>query len=124
MPTARCTTSIVRLAVTAGVTVQSPRIDCRIAAAAPSCPSIAVYCACCENRPNSTIAVIRPSSTPTGMKNASQADEQPDQHEHHDDADAQTPNVIGSARLFCWLTSLATIRICFSRPAFASSSEL
>ncbi len=31
---------------------------------------------------------------------------------------AAEPNTIGSARLFCWLTSFATIRICFSRPAF------
>ena len=70
LPTARCTTSIVRLAVTAGVTVQSPRIDCSTAAAAPSCPSIAEYCACCANRPNKIIAADRPSSTPTGMRNA------------------------------------------------------
>ena len=34
------------------------------------------------------------------------------------------PKTIGSARLFCWLTSFATIRICLNRPAFSRSSAL
>src|SRR5215469_17354861 len=70
LPTARCTTSILRLADTAGVTVQPPRMVCRIAAAAPGWPSIAEYWADCAYRPNTIIAAASPDSTPSGAKNA------------------------------------------------------
>ena len=69
-PTARCTTSRFLLAVTAGVTVQLPRMPCSTAAAAPGWPSIMANCARCANRPNKIIAASRPSSTPSGIRKA------------------------------------------------------
>ena len=43
LPTARCTTSMFRLAAMAGVTVQLPRMFSSTAAAAPGWPSMAEY---------------------------------------------------------------------------------
>jgi len=86
LPTARCTTSKFLLAATAGVTVQPPRMLCRIAAAAPGWPSIVAYWADCANRPKTIIAAIRPASTPNGREQRNQAGEEPDDHEHGDHA--------------------------------------
>jgi hypothetical protein len=47
-------------AATAGVTVQPPRMLCRIAAAAPGWPSIVEYWADWVNRPNVISAPSRP----------------------------------------------------------------
>jgi hypothetical protein len=84
---------------------------------------MAEYCACCANRPNKIIAADRPISTPTGARNAIRLVNTPTST-NTTMMPSATAAVIGSARLFCWLTSLATIRICFSRPALARSSEL
>ena len=67
--------------------------------------------------------MARPISTPTGIRNAADPITSPSTT-NTTMMPTAAPTVIGSARLFCWLTSLATIRICFSRPALATSSEL
>ena len=122
-PTVRCTTSMFLLAVTAGVTVQLPRMDCSTAAAAPGCPSIAEYWAPCANRPNRNMPIPSPSSRPSGIRKPARWVSSPIST-NTTMIPAALPKTIGSALGFCLLTRLATIRICFSRPTFAGSSAL
>src|ERR1019366_2605576 len=114
-PTARCTTSIFRFAETAGVTVQLPRIDCMMAAAAPGCPAIAAYWADWANLPNKSIPTDTPTRTPSGMMSRPVPVSRP----------AMTnaamirialPITIGRAFGFCLRTIPATKPICLIRP--------
>ena len=105
------------LALTAGVTVQLPRMFCSTAAAAPGCPSIAEYCAACANRPNKINAASRPRSTPKGMRNAASPVSNPTTT-RITRTPRPLPMMIGMAFGLDLRISPATARICFSRPAF------
>jgi hypothetical protein len=94
-----------------------------IATGAPCCPSIALYCAAVANRPNKMTTASNPSSTPMGMKNPSIPSSRPTTT-NTATMPRPVPMAIGSAFLLLWLTRPATIRICFSRPAFWRSSAL
>src|SRR5580704_6086693 len=122
-PTALCTTSMFLLALTAGVTVQLPRMFCSTAAAAPGCPSIAEYCAACANRPNKIITASRPRSTPRGMRNAASPVSNPTTT-RITRTPRPLPMMIGMAFGLDLRISPATARICFSRPAFARFSAV
>ncbi len=111
LPTARCTTSMFLLAVTAGVTVQPPRMLCRIAAAAPGWPSIAEYWAAWANRPKMIIAPASPLSTPSGARNAISPVISP-AITNTASMPSPTPATMGSAHGFDLRTRPAAIRIC------------
>ena len=109
-----------RLAAIAGVTVQLPRMLCRIAAAAPGCPARAAYCADWAYRPKRIIAAAMPPSTPSGMR------------KYRPMSTAMTttiamipmpvPMTIGSAFGFAFRTIPATMRICLIRPIEVGSA--
>src|SRR6266516_3326498 len=121
LPTVRCTMSMFLFAAMAGVTVQFPRMLCRMAAAAPGWPLIVEYCAACANRPKATIPPISPSSTPSGIRTAAVPVTRP-----RTTASAMTPaampNTIGSALGLALRTMPATMRICFRRPTESASA--
>src|SRR5215470_7876921 len=121
LPTARCTTSMLRLADTAGVIVQPPRMLCRIAAAAPGWPSTALYWADWAYRPKMIIATIAPLSTPSGISSAAVPVSRPTTTKI-----ASTPiparATSGSARGLVLRMIPATMRICLMRPAAAGSA--
>src|SRR6266516_4831303 len=120
-PTARCTTSMLRLADTAGVTVQPRRMLCMMAAAAPGWPSTALYCADWAYRPKMIIATSRPLAIPSGSSSASRPVKMPTITKT-----ASTPIpariTIGSARGLDLRMIPATMRICLMRPAAAGSA--
>src|SRR5215472_16692563 len=121
LPTVRCTTSVFRLNETAGVTVQLPRMLCRIAAAAPGWPSMVAYCADCANRPNKIIAAVSPASTPSGIRNSARPVSSPTTT-----TIAMIPMpvaaTIGSAFGLALRMIPATMPICLRRPAPAGSA--
>ena len=120
-PTARCTTSMFRLAAMAGVTVQFPRMLCSTAAAAPGCPSIVEYCAVWANRPNRNIETRMPPRTPSGIRKPACPISRPTTTSTTS-TPRPLPITIGSARGLALCTRPATMRICLMRPGVASSS--
>ncbi len=111
------------LALTAGVTVQLPRMFCSTAAAAPGCPSMAAYCAACAYRPNKINDTSTPSSTPKGMRNAASPVSSPT-ITRTTRMPRPLPTMIGIAFGSDLRISPATMRICFSRPALARFSAV
>ena len=111
---------MLRLADTAGVTVQPRRMPCMMAAAAPGWPSTALYCADWAYRPKMSIDTIRPAATPSGISSAARPVRRPTITKT-----AITPiparATIGSARGSDLRMIPATMRICLMRPAEAGS---
>src|SRR5215472_6690247 len=87
LPTARCTTSMFRLAATAGVTVQPPRMVCRIAAAAPGWPYGRVLSGLRVPAEHDHRAQ-EPAQHTQRQEHGEQAGGQPDDEEHDQHADA------------------------------------
>src|SRR6516165_2137617 len=108
------------LAATAGVTVQPPRMLCRIAAAAPGWPSIVAYWADWVNRPNAISAPISPLRMPSGNRKKNRPVTSPT---ITNTARMPTPMsaTMGSAQGLALRTMPAAMRICLMRPRLAGS---
>src|SRR5215469_10162999 len=112
--------SMFLLPAIAGVTVQLPRICCTIAAAAPGCPAMALYCADCAYRPNKIMVVITPSKTPSGIRKGSPANTPTSTNTTI--KPTPLPNTIGRALGSVLRIMPATMAICLKRPGVGWSA--
>src|SRR5499427_9410804 len=120
LPTARWTTSMFLFAATAGVTVQPPRMLCKIAAAVPGWPSIVAYWADWVNRPNMISAPSSPLMMPSGSSQKIRPVINPT---ITNTARMPTPTSasMGSAQGLALRTMPAAMRSCLMRPRLAGS---